>query len=171
MSQLSRKISDENTGEHNTKSQKNSRTGCMAGAGSGQQERMSHLGKGQTVVADHGGLGGDLRPEYQLLIQGEIEQGGENPGRHPGAGRQEKPVQVDPQEPVQQGEGAGIHHGAQKGADGVAEEVGQNQLIDPPGVVDHPEVGAFILLDVNGADFNLVKGDALGLIHTTPYYM
>lgn len=40
MSQLSRKISDENTGEHNIKSQKNSRTGSMAGAGSCQQERM-----------------------------------------------------------------------------------------------------------------------------------
>ena len=40
MSQLSRKISDENTGEHNIKSQKNSRTGSMAGAGSDQQERM-----------------------------------------------------------------------------------------------------------------------------------
>ena len=40
MSQLSRKISDEITGNSTSKSQKNSRTGDMAGAGSGQQERM-----------------------------------------------------------------------------------------------------------------------------------
>jgi hypothetical protein len=41
MSQLSRKISDENTGEHNIKSQKNSRTGSMAGPkGKVEQERM-----------------------------------------------------------------------------------------------------------------------------------
>ena len=39
MSQLSRKISDENTGEHNIKIQKNSRTGAPE-AGSGQQELM-----------------------------------------------------------------------------------------------------------------------------------
>lgn len=40
MSQLSRKISDEITVNSTSRSQKNSRTGGMAGAGSGQQERM-----------------------------------------------------------------------------------------------------------------------------------
>ena len=38
----------------------------------------------------------------------------------------------------------------------------QNQLVDPPGVVNHPEVGAFVFLNVNGADLHLVKGNTLG---------
>ena len=39
--------------------------------------------------------------------------------------------------------------------------MGQNQLVNPPGVVNHPEMGAFVLLNINRADFLLVKGNAL----------
>ena len=37
----------------------------------------------------------------------------------------------------------------------------QNQLVDSPGIVDYPEMGAFVVLDVNRADFRFVEGNAL----------
>ena len=39
----------------------------------------------------------------------------------------------------------------------------QNQLVDPPGVVNHPEMGGLVLLYVHGADLDLVKINAVFL--------
>ena len=97
--------------------------------------------------------------EDQLLIQEEVQQRGNHSGTNAGAGRPGNACQG--QGRAKQGVAADVHRRAGKGAQGVAEEMGKNQLVNPPGVMNHPEMGAFVLLNINRADFLLVKGNAL----------
>ena len=46
---------------------------------------------------------------------------------------------------------------------GVGKEMPQNELIYPPGIPHHTKMGAFVLLDINGADLHLVKGNTVFL--------
>ena len=68
-----------------------------------------------------------------------------------------------PKGPIEKGKHSRVHAGADRGRKGIAEEMGKNQLVNPPGILDGMEMGAFVLLNIHGADANLFIGDAHGL--------
>src|SRR5699024_7240697 len=128
-----------------------------------QQNLGGDLGQGKRVGADQSFFGAYLGPEDHVLVQKEIQQRGSHPGGDAGGSRQERAEEKGGKKKAQQGKTGGIDHGADQRADGIPKKVGQNQLVNPPGIVDIPEVRAFVFLDVSGADLHLVKGNSLVL--------